>query len=159
MPQDLTQCEEFVKQLQLCELVVARANFLRYKFQDALLKGTETDKDVEHFLSALMEKPEVTVIGAGRGPAGRVLHSLFVKQESARMQFGGDESPFPNQQQRHSATLPQDFPSPTGREYILRTTIPRPRPSSRPCPQRMYCVLTNDEFRLAGAFTDDVIFQ
>ncbi|KAK2560352.1 Rab3 GTPase-activating protein catalytic subunit [Acropora cervicornis] len=159
MPQDLTQCEEFVKQLQLCELVVARANSLRYKFQDALLKGTETDKDVERFLSALMEKPEVTVIGAGRGPAGRVLHSLFVKQESARMQFGGDESPFPNQQQRHSATLPQDFPSPTGREYILRTTIPKPRPSSRPCPQRMYCVLTNDEFRLAGAFTDDVIFQ
>ena len=73
--------QEFVKQLQLCELVVARANSLRYKFQDALLKGTETDKDVEHFLSALMEKPEVTVIGAGRGPAGRVLHSLFVKQE------------------------------------------------------------------------------
>ncbi|XP_044183780.1 rab3 GTPase-activating protein catalytic subunit-like isoform X3 [Acropora millepora] len=98
MPQDLTQCEEFVKQLQLCELVVARANSLRYKFQDALLKGTETDKDVEHFLSALMEKPEVTVIGAGRGPAGRVLHSLFVKQESARMQFGGDEPPFPYQQ-------------------------------------------------------------
>ncbi|XP_074627605.1 rab3 GTPase-activating protein catalytic subunit-like isoform X2 [Acropora palmata] len=83
MPQDLTQCEEFVKQLQLCELVVARAHSLRYKFQDALLKGTETDKDVEHFLSALMGKPEVTVIGAGRGPAGRVLHSLFVKQESA----------------------------------------------------------------------------
>ena len=73
--------QEFVKQLQLCELVVARAHSLRYKFQDALLKGTETDKDVEHFLSALMEKPEVTVIGAGRGPAGRVLHNLFVKQE------------------------------------------------------------------------------
>ena len=73
--------QEFVKQLQLCELVVARANSLRYKFQDALLKGTETDKDVEHFLSALMEKPEVKVIGAGRGPAGRVLHNLFVKQE------------------------------------------------------------------------------
>ena len=73
--------QEFVKQLQLCELVVARAHSLRYKFQDALVKGTETDKDVEHFLSALMGKPEVTVIGAGRGPAGRVLHSLFVKQE------------------------------------------------------------------------------
>ena len=68
-------------------------------------------------------------------------------------------SDFLSYQQRHSATLPQDFPSPTGREYILRTTIPKPRPSSRPCPQRMYCVLTNDEFRLAGAFTDDVIFQ
>ena len=76
-------CQEFVKQLQLCELVVARAHSLRFKFQDALSDNGSngTDKDVEHFLSALMEKPEVTVIGAGRGPAGRVIHSLFSKQE------------------------------------------------------------------------------
>jgi len=75
--------QEFVKQLQLSELVVARAHSLRFKFQDALSdNGSEgADKDVEHFLSALMEKPEVTVIGAGRGPAGRVIHSLFAKQE------------------------------------------------------------------------------
>jgi len=157
MPQDLPRCEEFVKQLQLSELVVARAHSLRFKFQDALSdNGSEgADKDVEHFLSALMEKPEVTVIGAGRGPAGRVIHSLFAKQENARMQFASDEVSSSNQ-----ARPPiQDFPPPTGREYILRTTIPRPSTSSRPCPQRMYCVLTNDEFRLAGAFTDDVIFQ
>lgn len=68
-------------------------------------------------------------------------------------------SPPFSSQQRPQAAPAQDFPPPTGREYILRTTIPRPRPSSRPCPQRMYCVLTNDEFRLAGAFTNDVIFQ
>ena len=76
-------CQEFVKQLQLCELVVARAHSLRFKFQDALSDSGRNgaDKDVEHFLSALMEKPEVTVIGAGRGPAGRVIHSLFSKQE------------------------------------------------------------------------------
>lgn len=75
--------QEFVKQLQLCELVVARAHSLRFKFQDALSDNGSNgaDKDVEHFLSALMEKPEVTVIGAGRGPAGRIIHSLFSKQE------------------------------------------------------------------------------
>ncbi|CAH3157487.1 unnamed protein product, partial [Porites evermanni] len=161
MPRDLPRCEEFVKQLQLCELVVARAHSLRFKFQDALSDNGSngTDKDVEHFLSALMEKPEVTVIGAGRGPAGRVIHSLFSKQENARMQFASDKVESPNELQPSPASLVQDFPPPTGREYILRTTIPRPHPSSRPCPQRMYCVLTNDEFRLAGAFTDDVIFQ
>ena len=76
-------CQEFVKQLQLCELVVARAHSLRFKFRDALSdnESNGADKDVEHFLSALMEKPEVTLIGAGRGPAGRVIHSLFSKQE------------------------------------------------------------------------------
>jgi len=158
MPQDLPRCEEFVKRLQLSELAIARAHSLRFKFQDALSEKGR-DKDVEQFLSALTEKPEVEVIGAGRGPAGRVIHSLFAKQESAKMQFTTSDE-VTSQPHLPAHTPPfQDFPPPTGREYILRTTIPRPRPSSRPCPQRMYCVLTNDDFRLAGAFTDDVIFQ
>ncbi|KAL9957793.1 hypothetical protein ACROYT_G034737 [Oculina patagonica] len=161
MPRDLPRCEEFVKQLQLSELAIARAHSLRFKFQDALSeKGSDReDKDVEQFLSALTEKPEVEVIGAGRGPAGRVIHRLFAKQESARMQYASANEDASSNQPRRPAPPIQDFPPPTGREYILRTTIPRPRPSSRPCPQRMYCVLTNDDFRLAGAFTDDVIFQ
>ena len=62
-------------------------------------------------------------------------------------------------QQRQPVPPAKDFPPPTGREYILRASIPRLRPLSRSCPRRMYCVLTNDDFRLAGAFTDDVIFQ
>ena len=72
-----------MKHLQLAELVIARAHSLRFKFQDALLdkQSDGDDKDVEDFLSALMEKPEVVVIGAGRGPAGRVIHRLFAKQE------------------------------------------------------------------------------
>lgn len=156
MSRDLPRCEEFVKQLQLSELAIARAHSLRFKFQDALSEKGR-DRDVEQFLSALTEKPEVEVIGAGRGPAGRVIHRLFVKQESAKMQFSDDDTS--SNQPRRPATPFQDFPPPTGREYILRTTIPRPRPSSRACPQRMYCVLTNDDFRLAGAFTDDVVFQ
>ncbi|PFX20709.1 Rab3 GTPase-activating protein catalytic subunit [Stylophora pistillata] len=152
--------KEFVKQLQLSELAITRAHSLRFKFRDALSEQDRYhgDKDVEQFLSALTEKPEVAVIGAGRGPAGRVIHRLFAKQETARMQFAVDEDTSSNLS-RQPAPPAQDFPPPTGREYILRTTIPRPRPSSRPCPQRMYCVLTNDDFRLAGAFTDDVIFQ
>lgn len=39
------------------------------------------EKNLDDFLASLMEKPEVTVIGAGRGPAGRVIHKLFAKQE------------------------------------------------------------------------------
>ena len=50
------------------------------------------------------------------------------------------------------------FPPAVGKEYILRTMINRPAPWSRPSPQRMYCVLTSGEFRLAGAFTTDTNF-
>ena len=64
--------------------------------------------------------------------------------------------PFP----QHEPPSPsREFPAPSGKEFILRSTIPRPSPASRLRPQRLYCVITDDEFRLAGAFTDDVIFQ
>ena len=71
----------------MAELVIARAQSLRFKFRDALLaqkkkaQKVDGEKDIELFLSALVEKPEVIVIGAGRGPAGRVIRRLFAKQE------------------------------------------------------------------------------
>ena len=71
----------------MTELVIARAQSLRFKFRDALLaqkkkaQKVDGEKDIELFLSALVEKPEVIVIGAGRGPAGRVIRRLFAKQE------------------------------------------------------------------------------
>lgn len=51
-----------------------------------------------------------------------------------------------------------DFPPPAGREFILRTTVPRPAPYSKALPQRMYSVLTKEDFRLAGAFSSDTSF-
>lgn len=51
------------------------------------------------------------------------------------------------------------FISPAGKEYILRASIGRPSHSrSRPSPQRMYCMLKSDEFRLCGAFSEDTTF-
>lgn len=51
-----------------------------------------------------------------------------------------------------------DFPSPTGREIILRTCVPRPAPYSKALPQRLFCVMLAEEFRLAGAFSSDTSF-
>ncbi|EDO49526.1 predicted protein, partial [Nematostella vectensis] len=156
MPDDLPHCEEIVREMQLAELVIARANSLQFKFRDALnfqrkkLQEVGGERSIDEFLAALREKPEVNVIGAGRGPAGRVIHRLFAKQAVIYLTLFVQSSSSPAQ---------QDFPTPTGREYILRTSAPRPARSSRVSPQRMYCVLTADEFRLAGAFTEDVTFQ
>jgi Rab3 GTPase-activating protein catalytic subunit len=56
--------------------------------------------------------------------------------------------------------IPQSrpFPAAAGREFILRTIASYPGKNSRQCPQRMYCVLAGDEFRLAAAFTSDTTF-
>lgn len=50
------------------------------------------------------------------------------------------------------------FDKPFKREYILRSSCSRPAPYSRQSPQRMYCLLSDTEFRLAGAFTEDTMF-
>lgn len=61
-------------------------------------------------------------------------------------------------EKRFSSGIAGDFPLPAGREVILRTTVPRPAPYSKPLPQRMYSVLTKEDFRLAGAFSSDTTF-
>lgn len=76
-----------MKQVKLAELVITRADSLRFKFQEAVQSQKHSvqkvggEKKLDEFLDSLMEKPEVNVIGAGRGPAGRVIHKLFAKQE------------------------------------------------------------------------------
>jgi hypothetical protein len=54
--------------------------------------------------------------------------------------------------------IPFENEQPFKREYIMRASAPRPAPYSRQSPQRMYCQITNLEFRLAGAFTEDTMF-
>lgn len=55
-------------------------------------------------------------------------------------------------------TLMSDFPPPAGQELILRATVPQSAPYSKALPQRMYSMLTKEDFRLAGAFSSDSSF-
>ncbi|XP_019614201.1 PREDICTED: rab3 GTPase-activating protein catalytic subunit-like [Branchiostoma belcheri] len=157
---DAQKCEdlmELVRQVTLVETVIARARSLRAKFNTEKAGSEDGVRELERFVSSLLEQPEVTVIGAGRGPAGTVIHKLFATaQKAAHSYDDSDHSP-----SEHSAELDScpDFPKPAGREYILRTTVPRPCPVSRPCPQRMFCTLIKEDFRLAGAFTSDTTFM
>ncbi|KAG7239757.1 hypothetical protein INR49_028399 [Caranx melampygus] len=59
--------------------------------------------------------------------------------------------------ERGSNKVP-DFPAPAGREILLRTCVPRPAPYSKALPQRLFCVLMREEFRLAGPFSSDTSF-
>ena len=44
------------------------------------------------------------------------------------------------------------------REYILRTKVARPVRSSSILPQRLYALIGQSEFRMAGAFSEDQTF-
>ncbi len=86
---------------------------------------------------------------------------LFFLPQSAHMLPEDEEAaeePVSSKSKRYHSSVP-DFPRPAGREFILRTSVPRPAPYSQPTPQRMYCVLVDEDFRIAGAFSQDTTFQ
>ncbi|XP_031179854.1 rab3 GTPase-activating protein catalytic subunit isoform X3 [Sander lucioperca] len=163
---DYKKLEDFINQLMAMETVITRARSLKAKF--AICEGAkgEDTEELEKFVSSLLEEPEVVVIGAGQGPAGSIIHRLFVNaqrladftsDEAAHLapldeDFGLDRKP------TGGSNKISDFPSPAGREILLRTCVPRPAPYSKALPQRLFCVLMNEEFRLAGAFSSDTSF-
>ncbi|KAJ8247119.1 hypothetical protein GJAV_G00258960 [Gymnothorax javanicus] len=158
---DNKKLEDVINQLMEMEAVVARARSLKAKF--GLGKGERGDdaEDLERFVSSLLEEPEVMVIGAGRGPAGSIIHKLFVNAQRAALL-----SPMEDElgkvgvaeDKRPTVGGMPDFPPPAGREILLRTCVPRPAPYSKALPQRLFCVLLRDDFRLAGAFSSDTSF-
>ncbi|KAB1278838.1 Rab3 GTPase-activating protein catalytic subunit, partial [Camelus dromedarius] len=164
-PED-KKLEEIIHQIINVEAIIARARSLKAKFGTEKCEQEEEKEDLERFVNCLLEQPEVLVVGAGRGHAGRIIHKLFVNAQ--RLTESSDEAAAmapPEEDLKRMGSLEErrpnsasDFPPPAGRELILRTTVPRPAPYSRALPQRMYSVLTKEDFRLAGAFSSDTSF-
>jgi Rab3 GTPase-activating protein catalytic subunit len=127
-------------------------------------------------VSSLLQQPEVEVKGGAYGPAGSAIHKLFVAAQKAALMIMDDDdldgakdktaadslgaaSSNSMSTPPSSSSSSHDFPAPSAREYILRAMVPRPAPFSRVLPQRMYCVMVDGDYRLAGAFSTDTTFQ
>ncbi|XP_051003260.1 rab3 GTPase-activating protein catalytic subunit isoform X2 [Acomys russatus] len=157
-PED-KKLEEIILQITNVEAIIARARSLKAKFGTEKCEQEEEKEDLERFVSCLLEQPEVSVTGAGRGYAGRIIHKLFVNaQRAAAVALPEEELKRPGYPEERRQNSGSDFPPPAGRELILRATVPRPAPYSKALPQRMYSVLTKEDFRLAGAFSSDTSF-
>uniref|UniRef100_A0A8C8R4W1 Rab3 GTPase-activating protein catalytic subunit n=1 Tax=Pelusios castaneus TaxID=367368 RepID=A0A8C8R4W1_9SAUR len=166
-PED-KKLEEIIAHIMSAEATIARARSLKAKFGIDKCDQEEEKEDLERFVNCLVEQPEVSVIGAGRGAAGRIIHKLFVNAQTMTESSDEvaamttlDEEPKrsgSSDERRLNLGAVADFPPPAGRELILRTTVPRPAPYSKPLPQRMYSVITKEDFQLAGAFSADTTF-
>ena len=82
--------------------------------------------------------------GASRGPIGKII------LEKISDQFAG----------RHVIDEAYSLKGlrVLNREYILRTKVSRPVRSSSVLPQRLYALIGQKEFRMAGAFSQDQTF-
>ena len=127
-------------------------------------------EEMGRFVSSLGKGGEVKVLGASRGPAGRLIQSMFryfwVSCPSAKNIMCRE-----SEQDEHPR--PSGLPPPSVKQFVIRSTACRPLPHSRHVPleydlilpvmvfyfrsvaQRLYCRIAQGEFRLAGAFTGD----
>nr|XP_057938705.1 rab3 GTPase-activating protein catalytic subunit [Doryrhamphus excisus] len=153
---NLKDCLDF---LIAMEMVIAQFRSLKQKFAiDEADKGQDKE-ELKNFVNSLLEEPEVVVSGAGQGKIGSIIHRLFaVAQETALLD---KDTGLESEEERkliEGGSKSHDFPFPAGREILLRTCVPRPAPYSKALPQRLFCVLTVEEFRLVGAFSSDTSF-
>uniref|UniRef100_A0A8D0C8F6 Rab3 GTPase-activating protein catalytic subunit n=1 Tax=Salvator merianae TaxID=96440 RepID=A0A8D0C8F6_SALMN len=80
--------EEIIGQIMNVEAIIAQARSLKAKFGVDKCVQDEEREDLERFVNSFLEQPEVPVLGAGRGPAGTIIHKLFV---NAQKQFPIDQ--------------------------------------------------------------------
>lgn len=71
--------QDLFQELRGVELKIARAQSLKLKFRTSEANNSDIDSDA--FVTSLLEKPEVDVVGGSRGPMGRVIRELFSSQE------------------------------------------------------------------------------
>ncbi|KAF2985064.1 hypothetical protein EK904_012663, partial [Melospiza melodia maxima] len=155
-PED-KKLEEIIAQIMSVEAIIARARSLKAKFGVEKCENEEEKEDLQRFVNSLLEQPEVSVVGAGRGPAGSIIHKLFVNAQRVAAPLEEEPRRSGSPEERRQG-VQSEFPPPAGREVILRASVPRPAPYSKALPQRMYSVLTREDFRLAGAFSADTTF-
>ncbi|XP_061782570.1 rab3 GTPase-activating protein catalytic subunit [Nerophis lumbriciformis] len=151
---NIKDCLDFIITM---ETVIAQFRSLKQKFAIDEAENGQEREELINFINSLLEEPEVVVSGAGQGKVGGIIHRLFaVAQETVLLdkEHGNEDE----MRLTEDKSKTQDFPSPAGREILLRTCVPRPAPYSKPLPQRLFCVLTMEEFRLVGAFSSDTSF-
>ncbi|CAF5114044.1 unnamed protein product, partial [Rotaria sp. Silwood1] len=139
---------DFVECLTSIEQYICRFQSFKQKLFPSDLNEQEKEEMIQ-FVTELHTRPEISVKDAANGRLGKRLVSMFTKTKSSTNQVNNSDS----------ADVKYQFMTPAGKEYILRASIARPSHSrSRPSPQRMYCMLTQDDFRLCGAFSEDTTF-
>uniref|UniRef100_A0A670IEG7 Rab3 GTPase-activating protein catalytic subunit n=1 Tax=Podarcis muralis TaxID=64176 RepID=A0A670IEG7_PODMU len=111
-PED-KKLEEIISQILNVEATIARARSLKAKFGVEKCEQEDERKDLEKFVNSFLEQPEVSVIGAGRGHAGTIIHKLFVNSQRVATMMPLDEELKRSgslDEKRFSSGIAGDFP-------------------------------------------------
>ena len=155
--------EDVARLITKAEADVSTAFSLRAKFlanakkvkDQAIIDDKEAvAQQMKNFVKDLFNKTEVSALGAARGPVGQLIIQMFKDAHRASQML---DDLTPDEEENEDSTK-NYFPKPYSREFVLKVSTGRPYTYSAPSPQRFFCRLTQNEFRVAGAFTLDQQF-
>ena len=143
--------QNFIKSLRSNEQILcAYKSLKRLSAKSAFLLEHEA---YVLFLRQLVENRQVKAVpGGARSPLGQHIATCFDPNGQGRR-----ESVMSDGTSR-SQVGKRRLPSPRVREFILRTVAPRPYLFSRPSIHRMYASLSERDIRIAGAFSEDLLY-
>ncbi|RZC35527.1 Rab3-GTPase cat domain containing protein [Asbolus verrucosus] len=136
--------ESFIQEVTALELKLSQANSLMYKFNPS----GGVDQDLANLVADLVSGREVEVGGRAESRLGGRIADMFSEAQKAANMI------LPEQEEARNSP----FPQPHEREIVLRVAVPRPATYSAECPQFLRAVLAKNEFRLVGAFSEDIVF-
>ncbi|KAK4880405.1 hypothetical protein RN001_008551 [Aquatica leii] len=139
-----------IQQIAALELCISQAHSLLYKLNPS--RGCE--QNIDPFVEKLMNGDEIEIEGTSKSYIGGRLITMFSEaQKLANMimtEHGGLVD--------HHPTGNITFPHPHQREFVMRVSAVRPATYSIKSPQFLRTILSKNEFRLVGAFSEDVVF-
>lgn len=122
---------------------------------------TQHEKDeFTNFLRNLVQTQQVIGIpGGARSPIGQQLATIFDENQLPRSQSNSSLNNFSTESQVQSKKLQKrSLPTASVKEFILRTVASRPCSFSRPSVQRLYACFKNNEIKITGAFSEDILY-
>nr|CAH7747108.1 unnamed protein product [Callosobruchus chinensis] len=140
--------EAFVQEVTALELLIAQVNSLQYKFNPSGAQNETTSRMVADMVAGKevqIEDKDTSEIG------GRIVSMFTEVQKIASLML--------NENGETARNVPKSvFPAPAEKEFVLRVNAVKPASYSAKCPQFLRAVVNRQEFRLAGAFSDDIAF-
>ncbi|KAK5646611.1 hypothetical protein RI129_005075 [Pyrocoelia pectoralis] len=143
-------CAALIQQIAALELSVSQANSLLYKFNPS----GGCDETVFVFTEKLLHGCEVEIEGASKSNIGNKLTSMFTEaQRLANLILTEHGNLVEN-----NSSVNFIFPQANEREFVMRVSAVRPAPYSKKSPQFLRAILSKNEFRFAGAFSEDIVY-
>ncbi|GAV09840.1 hypothetical protein RvY_19315 [Ramazzottius varieornatus] len=146
-----TDFENFITSLRSNEQALcAYKSMRRLSAKSAALPEHQT---FTNFLRQLVEDRQLRAVpGGARSPLGQHIAVCFDQGNQSR---GGSSS---GNVSLRAQPPKRRLPSPAVRQFILRTVAPRPYLFSRPSIHRMFASLSERDIRIAGAFSEDLLY-